>query len=70
MRDVIKRSTSLGLALTLYPQKASKEACLFYHIKGMLNLRCWREGDLQTYYPGGNYTLMAWANKVILGEEG
>ena len=51
MRGVIKRETCLGLALPPSLYNASKEACPYYHIKGMRNARCGREGDHQPYTP-------------------
>ena len=44
MRDVIKRSTSIGIYLPLPPRNASKEACPSYHIKELCNERCGRAG--------------------------
>ena len=70
VRYVIKRSTILGMSLAPSPHNASKESFPYYHIKGMCNSICRREGYHHPYLPVGECALVSWSNKVILGEEG
>ena len=67
IRDFIKRSTILGMALDPSPHNASKESFPSYHIKGMCNSICGREGYHHPYLPVGDCALMSLSNKVILG---